>query len=121
MNIIKRTYHRLTGVLGYDYQGKPLRKGDLVEPAPGSQSSREATGQMTILRQGDITDTMRDAALLKTMRVPYLIMLNANMEPIWAGSQLSIRKVPKSELKPHWENVERATGWKPQVREVEHG
>lgn len=32
MNAIRRIYDRLTGVLGRDCLGKPLRKGDRVEP-----------------------------------------------------------------------------------------
>ncbi|MBF57716.1 MAG: hypothetical protein CME80_08360 [Halomonas sp.] len=115
MNIIKRTYDRLTGVLGYDYQGKPLRKGDLVEPAPHTFSSPAARCQMTIVGLPGRKQKMIDG------RRPALVCVNPEGDLVGVSSWTAIRKITPPEQEARWENVERATGWKPQVREVEHG
>ena len=117
MNIIKRAYDRLTGVLGYDYQGKPLRKGDLVEPAPGSRPSLIAQCQMTILRAANETDGMENG------KRPVVVLINPEKVEICCTRYSALAKSNNTEGDSSWEEVEQATGWKPteQEREVAHG
>lgn len=116
MNIIKRTYDRLTGVLGYDYQGKPLRKGDLVEAIPSQNPPPSCQCQLVVVRKG----RKLDAEIYEHIKSPYLVVSNPDDLHIAIGGPEAIRKVTPPEQEARWENVERATGWKPQVREVEH-
>ncbi|SHK53088.1 hypothetical protein [Halomonas caseinilytica] len=114
MNIFLRIHDRLTGVLGRDCEGKAVRKGDLVEPAP--HVPRKLIGpaarcQMTAVRcpnKADI-DTCGESVAL--------ICINPDGVDVWVKEWGAIRKVPKSEQDARWENVERITGWKPRTAE----
>lgn len=119
MNIFSRCYGYITGVLGYDYQGKPLRKDDVVEIAPKLNAPHGAKCHLLVVRKGVAADTLRFN--FSRLDEPYLVLINPDGVLACANSPKAIRKVPLAEIEPRWENVERVTGWKPQVREVKHG
>lgn len=110
MNIIKRTYDRLTGVLGYDYQGKPLRKGDVVFPRfpewvrPGFEFGMEVVSKTP--------SHAKEAGEIQVL---------GNSGKLAQAWSVQIKKQPPLNKQADWQEMERATGWKPQIREVEHG
>lgn len=112
MTIIKRIYDRMTGVLGRDCQGKAVRKGDLVEPAPHIPIESFALGarcQMTVDRRPNKAD-------LEACGKPVvLICINPDGKGVLVMRWEAIRKVPQCELEARWENVERMTGWTPRI------
>lgn len=110
MNIIKQAYDRMTGVLGHDYQGKPLRKGDLVEPAVGHVKDW-ARCQHTVLGIEPDQDTY-----------PGCIELLSSGGRLGCSEPKHLMKVDEKG-EASWQEVERLTGWTPteQEREVEHG
>lgn len=112
MNVIKRAYHRLTGVLGYDYQGKPLRKGDLVEPAVSHVHVKDwAKCQHTVLG----IEPDQEA-------YPGCVELLSSGGRLGCANPERLMKV-EQKGEASWQAVEQATGWKPSVQkqEVEHG
>lgn len=114
MSIIQRIHDRLTGVLGRDYQGKPVKKGDLVEPAPHVPSNEIEPGarcQMTAERLPGASDRLINGA------TGVLVCINPGGIEILVGRWSAIRKVPQREQEARWENVERMTGWTPRTVE----
>lgn len=114
MSIIQRIHDRLTGVLGRDYQGKPVKKGDLVEPAPHVPSNEIDPGarcQMIADRHPEASDRVRS---------PFpgvLVCIAPDGRSILVTHWSAIRKVPQREQEARWENVERMTGWTPRTVE----
>lgn len=110
MNIIKRTYDRMTGVLGYDCNGKPLKKGDRVEIIAHETVREECIGIVSrvVARAAPNKDVMGGS------------LPRVSLECRLVGTTECLKKVDDDEV-AEWGRIERATGWKPQVREVEHG
>lgn len=110
MNIIKRAYDRLTGVLGYDCNGKPLKKGDRVEIIADKMVREECIGIVSrvVARAAPNKNVMGG-------RLP-----RASLKCRLVGSTECLKKINDDEV-ADWGRIERSTGWKPQVREVKHG
>lgn len=113
MKIIRTIHRQLTGILGYDCEKKPIRAGDLVEPAPGVSVAPSGKCQMTVLRLPLKDDRMNDDS------VPAVVCANPEGVTIGVRNWYAIRKVPQGEQDARWENVERITGWKPMEVEAD--
>ncbi|WP_404463059.1 hypothetical protein LG331_09785 [Vreelandella aquamarina] len=110
MNIIKRTYHRLTGVLGYDYQGKPLRKGDIVYPRFPRKVKEPFQFGMEVI----------NTTAPSNRHIGDVKVISPDGEAANAFSH-DIKKEPPLAKNASWKNTENITGWKPASQEVEHG
>ncbi|MDN3525658.1 hypothetical protein QWY79_10320 [Halomonas sabkhae] len=114
MNIIQRVYDRMTGVLGRDCQGRAVKKGDLVEPAPHIPSEKldpRTRCQMIADRHPKESEFMGLGALA------VLVCIAPDGNPLLVRQWSAIRKVPQCEQEARWENVERMTGWVPRTVE----
>lgn len=111
MNFIKRAYGRLTGVLGYDYQGKPLRKGDIVYPRFPQQVREPFKFGMEVLRE-----TPKEFR----SKGEVCVMSPCGDEGHAFGEQ--IKKEPPMSKSASWREAQRITGWAPaeQGREAQH-
>lgn len=108
---LSRVVDRLTGVLGYDCNGRRLRRGDVVEPAPGLSDHEvdpRARCQMTVHRRGEPADLP-----VWGMTQIELLAINPEGDLIAVRRACNLRKVTAPALGASWENVERLTGWAP--------
>ncbi|SDO71715.1 hypothetical protein SAMN04487957_110109 [Halomonas shengliensis] len=106
MSIITKLYDRLTGVLGRDCQGRPLRRGDRVEPAvPPHKCDELAQGP------GEVIGIKPGSANVKGLR-PRLMVRNAN--GVAHGAPECWRRLDDDE-KASWRLVAKATGWQPRT------
>lgn len=108
-SFVRRIYDRHNGVLGRDYQGKALRKGDLVEPAPHVRDDEIGGGvrfQMEVAGRPDPMDRIGRAK-------PEGVCISPDGCRVLVSEWSVLRKLPKSHGDARWENVERLTGWSP--------
>lgn len=109
MNAIRKLADRLTGVLGHDVDGKPIRKGSIVEPAlpPEMVLDRFACPMEVV---GKSQDYLR----------PIQVRSSETQElglarPEWLRLVDQGRDLDKRE----WSDIERQTGWRPRKVEPE--
>ncbi|WP_275288847.1 hypothetical protein [Halomonas elongata] len=106
MSIIQRIHDRLTGVLGRDCQGKPLRAGDLVEPALPPERVRDwGHGQHVITRKEP-----------NQREYPGAVELRTPSGRLGCAPPSKLRKIDDND-DANWANVTEVTGWTPRTVE----
>ncbi|MBW5801165.1 hypothetical protein [Halomonas elongata] len=107
MSIIQRIHDRLTGVLGRDCEGRPLRVGDLVEPSPFAGPVKSwAHGTLVITgKEPDQTEYPGEVEV-RTASGRF-----GCAPPSW------LRKIEGDNDDANWANVTEATGWTPRTVE----
>ncbi|WP_110665159.1 hypothetical protein [Salinicola halophilus] len=100
MSLLQRIGDRLTGVLGRDRAGKPLRAGDRVIPAPpaGYCVPPKFQCEMTVDR---ISDS------------PGYLVCSTPDGVMGKGKPSYLRKIDDSEHDANWGRVTELTGWTP--------
>lgn len=111
MSLLQRIHDRLTGVLGRDCNGKPLRVGDMVEPGPSARSSTPICGRMVIL---GVEDHHYRPGIFWRRAVH---LLDADGSHVYAKTTNCLRRVDEPPREATWEDVAEVTGWKPRVVE----
>lgn len=107
MNLLQRIGDRLTGVLGRDYNGKPLRVGDRVVPGPNARSRNAIAGVMVILGVKDHHRSRR------TIWKRAVHLIDADGSAVYAKTSDCLLRIDEPESEPSWENVAELTGWTP--------
>ncbi|WP_144076818.1 hypothetical protein [Salinicola socius] len=109
MSLLKRIGDRLTGVLGRDCNGKPLRVGDRVVPGPNSRSPNSIAGVMVILGVKEHHRSRR------TIWKRAVHLIDADGSTVYARTSGCLLRIDDPELETSWENVTELTGWTPKV------
>ncbi|OBX36960.1 hypothetical protein A8U91_01308 [Halomonas elongata] len=107
MSIIQRIHDRLTGVLGRDCEGKPLRAGDRAEVLQiGDHVPRQCRRTLvTVVRKGSKEGQV-------DIDVPY----PWEGEDWWQTECWNLRRLDDND-DANWANVTEATGWTPRTVE----
>ncbi len=104
MNVFKQIRARLTGVLGHDCSGKPLRKGDRVEPALPPEVVKDEC--QCVMEVAGIEPNQSKHPGHLELRLPSGRMACALPK--------QLRKVSDDD-QAVWENITEVTGWAPKT------
>ncbi len=104
MSMLNRLHDRMTGVLGHDCSGKPIRAGDLVEPAVPPEHVRD--GFACVLT---VTGISRHS-----IAKPGQLDVKNDAGAVALANPSDLRKIDEG-LDSSWREVSQSTGWTPRI------
>lgn len=108
---MKSQMDKTEGILDRDVDGKPIRKGSIVEPAlPPEMVRDECAGQMEVVSGERIAHIGRFALVLVTPE---------GLHAFAEGKHLRVVEDGHDNDQSSWGDVERETGWRPRAVEPE--
>lgn len=108
---MKSLIDKMQGILDRDVDGKPIRKGSIVEPALPPEMIRDGCAcQMEVVTATEIPLIRRFALVLVTPE---------GLHAFAEGKHLRVVEDGHDGDQSSWGDVEQATGWRPRVVEPE--